>query len=377
MKKNDISNPFVLSGYHSPELFCNREKETERIITALKNNRNLTIYSLRRIGKTMLIHHALNQIINTSGKYNIIYIDIFPTTNLNDFVNVLAKEVIVKSRSKPEQLLKTIGKIFSGIRMNLTYDSLTGQPVIQFELKDEKEAFISVGQLFEFIQQQKKRYLFAIDEFQQILNYPEKNVEALLRTHIQKTKNATFVFAGSQKHMLLSMFGTKNRPFYQSTELLHLEKIDADDYLKFATGLFKKGKIDITLDSLSYVLEWTKKYTYYTQYVFNKIFSKGKSCYSLEDIKEILLEILIENETLYYNFRNLFTEYQWNLLRAIAKEGSVKMITSKEFISKHRLNTPSSVKTGVMALISKEIIYKENGSYEIYDVFFERWLERL
>jgi hypothetical protein len=34
MKTN---NPFVISGYISPEYFCDRELETEKIISALKN----------------------------------------------------------------------------------------------------------------------------------------------------------------------------------------------------------------------------------------------------------------------------------------------------------------------------------------------------
>jgi len=71
----------------------------------------------------------------------------------------------------------------------------------------------------------------------------------------------------------------------------------------------------------------------------------------------------------------LLTDYQWKVLIAIAIEGNAKLITSKDFIAKHNLGTPSSVHSAVKALLSKEMIYKEQEDYFIYDVFLERWLE--
>ena len=52
------SNPFLISGYISPEYFCDREKETNTITEALLNRRHMTIFSPRRMGKTGLIRHV-------------------------------------------------------------------------------------------------------------------------------------------------------------------------------------------------------------------------------------------------------------------------------------------------------------------------------
>ena len=43
-------NPFLVYGYNSPEYFCDREKETDKMISALLNERNLTLISPRRMG---------------------------------------------------------------------------------------------------------------------------------------------------------------------------------------------------------------------------------------------------------------------------------------------------------------------------------------
>ena len=45
MKSN---NPFLISGYYSPEYFCDRERETQTITDALYNGRNIILISNSR-----------------------------------------------------------------------------------------------------------------------------------------------------------------------------------------------------------------------------------------------------------------------------------------------------------------------------------------
>jgi hypothetical protein len=50
--KNIIANPFVTGGYIGPEYFCDRQMETEKLLKAISSRRNVTLISLRRMGKT-------------------------------------------------------------------------------------------------------------------------------------------------------------------------------------------------------------------------------------------------------------------------------------------------------------------------------------
>ena len=52
--------PFVVIGYKGPSFFCDREKDTKRLIGAIENGRNITLIAPRRYGKTGLIHHVFN-----------------------------------------------------------------------------------------------------------------------------------------------------------------------------------------------------------------------------------------------------------------------------------------------------------------------------
>ena len=80
--KQEENNPFLLSGYKSPDYFCNRTKETEKIRNAIKNGRNITLISPRRMGKTGLIRHVFHLINKDVTCY---YLDVYKTQSLSDF----------------------------------------------------------------------------------------------------------------------------------------------------------------------------------------------------------------------------------------------------------------------------------------------------
>jgi len=56
--KSKTTNPFITSGYLEPDYFCNRQNETTRLLKAISSRRNVTLISMRRIGKTGLLKHV-------------------------------------------------------------------------------------------------------------------------------------------------------------------------------------------------------------------------------------------------------------------------------------------------------------------------------
>ena len=81
-------NPFVLTGYVSHDYFCDREQETQKLISALQNGRNITLISPRRMGKTGLIRHVFHHMeANKSAKCY--YVDLYKTDSLVSLVEQL------------------------------------------------------------------------------------------------------------------------------------------------------------------------------------------------------------------------------------------------------------------------------------------------
>ena len=54
-----IENPFVLTANIPSEFFCDREKETDKMINYLVNKNNVTLISPRIMGKSVLINLCL------------------------------------------------------------------------------------------------------------------------------------------------------------------------------------------------------------------------------------------------------------------------------------------------------------------------------
>jgi AAA+ ATPase superfamily predicted ATPase len=372
--KASIQNPFVISGYVSPGFFCDRKDESARIMKAIHAGRNLTLISLRRMGKTGLLKHVKHQLESKSKSWSVIYADLLPTLNGNDLLTTISNALIRAGKNEKNFLEKILAAL-SALRPALTIDQFTGQPSL--ELKAESPAMIQTGldQILDLIKGINRNLVFMFDEFQQISNYPEKNIEHILRTIIQSYPAVHFIFSGSSRHMLENMFMSAGKPFYRSTELMYLERIEPGEYRKFIIANFGEFGIKIDDDAIKLIFYWTRLHTWYVQYVCNKIFESGEKKVNLTVVNRIFLQILTESEPEYVNYRNLLTVQQFKLLIALASEKGVEMPTSGKFISKYDLTSPSSVKTSLKSLSEKEMIMNENGKWLVYDVFFSRWLE--
>jgi uncharacterized protein len=370
-------NPFLTTGYHGVKYFCDRKKETAALLSNIKNGNNTTLFALRRLGKTGLIQHCFSQLSN-SRKTACIYVDIFATQNLKGFTNQLATAIYNRF---PQN--KGIGaKLMAFIKLLkpvISFDPLTGNPEISLELGQAKQFENTIQQLFAFLDSQGIKVVIAIDEFQQILTYPEKNVEAVLRTYMQSLKNVHFIFCGSNQRMMNEIFNNAKRPFYASCNNMQLGFISRHEYALFITTHFKEKRRKISAESIEFILDFTQCHTYYTQVVCNQLFASQQKDIQVQNVMAICKQVLTQNEPVFYQYRNLLTQAQWELLTAIAKETTVAKPHSNEFIKKYGLGTSSLITRGIESLLAKEMIYytssKEGSYYAVYDKFLMRWME--
>jgi len=368
-------NPFPTIEYISPEYFCDRESELKYIVESIDNQRNITIVSRRRLGKTALIRHSFYQ-LRKRKDLSLHYFDIYATRNLHDFINVLSTALVGYFESKPEKVLSQIIKLLGQFRPKLSFDELSGAPSVELSLQSEAETEQSLAAIFDYLSKQKQRVVIAIDEFQQITNYPEKNVEALLRTHIQGNNNVTMIYSGSNRHMLVSLFNEYARPFYQSTGFLFLDKINPGQYKEFILKHFKKAGREISQNALLLILDWAQGHTYFVQEICNRLYSSGFTNIDTAEVKQITFRILEERTPLYQVYNNVLTASQYALLKAIAMETLLEKPNASSFIAKYKLGGASSVNRSLVALEAKDLVLFENNSYSLTDIFLMRWLQR-
>ena len=195
----------------------------------------------------------------------------------------------------------------------------------------------TLEQVFKYLKQSGKTCYIAFDEFQQVACYPEKNVEALLRTYIQDLHNAHFIFSGSRAHMLGEMFLSPKRPFYQSTSEITIGVIDEHAYYEFAESFFSAQGRSLPPEVFHYVYDLYEGYTWYIQMILNRLYAKVSRPIDMDLAQESIREILQENEFYYQHLLQVYPRGQVKLIKAIAKEKKVKEPLSGAFISRYEL----------------------------------------
>jgi len=372
-----MENPFVVEPYHCKELFCDRESELAQLMFNYKNGFNTTLIADRRMGKTGLIWRFFDEIKHKEKSVRPIYVDIYATHKLTDFVRCLTEAILT------EYPRTTVGKRFfsfiKAFRPVISFDPITGAPQVQISYQTSIEKEQTLKSIFIFLEQQNVPFIIAIDEFQQIREYPEQNMEAILRTHIQTLKNIRFIFSGSQKHIMADIFSNAKKPFYASTQFLKIDAIPKKIYVGFINFLFEKRDRKIEPSALDFILEWTKRHTYYTQVLCNMVFASEIKKITLHDVKQTCKNIFLINESVFFQYRSLLTSNQWNFLIAVAKENTLFKVTANDFLKKYDIGTPANAVRILSALVQKELLCEhttmDGKYYTVYDVFFSRWLE--
>ena len=371
-----MKNPFLTYGYIGPEFFCDRVEESKRLTSLLVNGNHIALMSPRRMGKTGLIRHCFAK-LETRNDYYLFLVDIYATKSLAELTYELSKGILSVLKSKGRKAWERFIQTAGSLRTGITLDAM-GQPSWNLEIGDIKSPKVSLDEIFQYLRSADKPCIVAIDEFQAIMDYPEKNVEALLRTYIQECNNAWFVFSGSKRHMMGEMFSSPARPFYQSASTISLKPIPLESYSQFINYHFNKDELQIESEAIKYIYDRFDGTTWYIQKICNELYAmtEPNSPCGIKEVDVAINYAVEEKDDTFQDLMARLTAKQKALLIALAHSGKNVQPTSGEFIRKYHLTSASAVQRGLQSLQEKDIITNSNGQYFIYDYFLYYWLNK-
>lgn len=371
-----MRNPFVTNGYAGAEYFCDRVAETSDMRNLLRNENNIALISPRRLGKTELINHVFD-CDEFRNDYHCFIVDIYASKSLNDLVNLLGKAVLDALKPKGKAVWEKFLSAVSSLRPEISFD-INGQPCWSVGLGEIRNPAATLDEIFTYLENADKPCIVAIDEFQQITKYPESTVEATIRTYVQRTTNAHFIFSGSQRHLMNGMFTSPSRPFYQSVTIINLQPLSLDKYTEFSVEKFEQNGRTIDPEVVAVLYNRFDGVTSYIHRVLNIMYSRtaeGGHCSTamIADAVDFLIRLLSDSyESLLYQM----PVKQRDLLLAIASEGKASQIKGGRFIKKYSLLSTSSVSSALKGLLNKDFLTEDKGVYSLYDKFFVVWLEK-
>lgn len=373
-------NPFSYGGIVGNGEFCNRSRELADLTGTMKSAGRCFVYAERRMGKTSLILRALGKL--SKRQFISVYADLWPTDGSAAFSRVMAKAISSASESTSKRLLEIGKSLFGRLRPSVSLDD-AGQPKIDFGIdgravsKSDLVEVLSAPQ--KLAEKTGKTVVIVFDEFQQILEYEDELTERKLRSSIQHHKNVAYVFLGSRKHLLQSMFLDESRPLYRSAMHYPIGPIETKHWQPFIAKRFQDANKHIDRDIIELLCERTAGHPFYTQHLCHVLWSMIDAGEEVEEAKLdwAIAELLRRESHAYANLWESLTKNEQRFLRGLAQTDEPPKPYSSDFTRHFGLRSASNAQRAAESLVSSDIIEREESSFVITDRFLRLWIQQL
>jgi len=373
-----MKNPFEYGGVVTGEAFCNREKETRDLVRAMENGEKLFVFSERRYGKTSLVRAALRALPRKG--FLCAYVDLWPTDSEATFATTVAKAITESMSTSVGKVLETAKKFFGSLSPSVTVDE-EGKPVLTFGLGKQARIGLALEEVLEtparIAAKEGPRVVVVFDEFQQILEYESDQVERKLRSVIQDHRLVSYLFLGSRKHLVQKMVLDRNRPLYRAGGHYPLGPIAEQHWQPFIQERFADARKGIDQTHIHDICELTQGHPFYTQHVCHALWELCEPGGRVNgEMLRAAVKVLLDREG--YAYTTLWeslTLSQKRFLKGLAAEAAGVKVFAGDFVSRHGLSSASNAQRAVQALLSKDIIDRDNGSFLITDRFFRLWIQ--
>lgn len=374
-----INNPFILVGDIPAPYFCDRQQEIARLLKGIHGGENICLVSTRRMGKSRLVKHC-SVLPEIMGNYYFFYVDLLHTSSLRDFAFAFGRCVFDALQNKGEKFVRQFLSAVQSLTVTMSVDPLSSMPQFGLALNQDAQPEYTFESIFRYLENADKPCIVCFDEFQQISRYPEKNVEALLRSHIQHLSNAHFIFSGSERHMLEEMFNSSAHPFYNSASYMFLEAIPEDKYIEFACYWYEQYSKHVEPELVQLIYRLAEGNTYTMQRINHELFDilAPNEAADRQKLAQAVNNVIESETPRYARLLSHVPERQQSLLFAIANEGRVQKIMSGAFLRKYHLISSSAVQNAIKHLLEMDLVTQDDQKqYVVDDIFLRMYLNRI
>ncbi len=352
-------------GVAADDFFCNREKERQSIKDSILSHEHLVLVAPRRYGKTSLITRVLKE--NDFPGINIDFFFVLTqaevTKSIAEGVSHIINELLPKTKAASNKIIDAI----ASLNPKLTFSFLGQKLEISTRQTTEKSISELLLALDQFAGKAGKSCVIVFDEFQQIGELKENHaIEASIRHAVERSQNVSYIFCGSNRHLLNEMFSDKLRPLYHLCDLMLLDRIDESSYKEFLNKMAKKkwGKI-LSNDVLSEIVLLTERHPYYLNALCRRLW-RADNVPDVAMIRNNWDTYVMQQGSWIADDLSRLTLNQRKIMTALATQAT-KELQGQEFSSRVGLN-PSGIQKSLSVLHRFDMVYQDQeGSYRVLD----------
>jgi AAA+ ATPase superfamily predicted ATPase len=368
-------NPFSYGTIVNGNNFYDRKEECARIEKTLAGGNNLVLYAPRRFGKTSLVFKAIEE-LEAQG-FICIYFDFMPVFSPESFVRLYAKALATK-QTNLQKFAQTFASIVKNIRPILGFGA-DGSPEFSIDFAGLSVDETIISQLLDVPEKlanvTKKRVIVFFDEFQEVEKLSNINFEGLLRSKIQQQHKTNYLFFGSKTHLLLEMFNSKKRAFYNAASQMTIGALPEQDTIDYLQQKFADSAIILDIETAKYIIAVAANIPHYIQMMAAEIWQymiNSQTIVTKEIVDECVKRLLALKNDYYMELFDHQSQSKKQLLQALTVNG--KNIFSMAYITENRLPSAATIQRAAKDLIMNGTVEKMSDEYFIADPFFKLFL---
>ena len=347
----------------SGKAFCNRVEEIAKLKAYIQHQRPVLLASPRRYGKTSLALHVIKQLQQPYA-----LIDFFSSVDEQDIEKNILKGVgrlISRLENIPKRALALAKNIFEGTNIRVVLSEV--ELSLEVSRRKEKPAYVVLDileRLEHLAEKTDKKIILFFDEFQCIGEItPDQAMESVLRQVAQLTKTISFIFSGSNRHLLNQLFEDRNRPFYKLCEKITLDRISQEAYTKHIQKAWDTTISDRIFECL---FNYSENHPYYLNLLCSRILVANKQL-TVESIEHTWHQYVMEERSSVASEIELLSKNQRKLLTVLSRIGGTEQPLGSTFIQK--ANMPkATIDQSLTFLARKDYVFKdEHGYFRVLD----------
>jgi AAA+ ATPase superfamily predicted ATPase len=347
--------------------FCNRVDEQARLTHDISLAKPVLVISPRRYGKTSLILTVLHKM-----GLPFACMDLYSHLNEVEVQNAILSavgDILYSLESAPKKALQRVTDFFSELSINFKFAD--AQIRVDFAQNKQTPAKTVLGVLQKLdgiLKKKNKKVVLFFDEFQRLCQITDNAaLEGAIRHVAQESKHISFVFSGTNRHLLAQMFDDRAKPLYKLCDRIALDRMHKEHYLPFIQSKARlQWKKRLDEDVIDAILEWTQRHPYYVNLLCHRLWFTD-AMPNLKTVEASWRSYCLEEKSNVMNELELLSGNQGKMLMAIAKYGEANPPMSGEFLNFAQF-PPSSASQAVQALHKKDYLYLDGqGAYRILD----------
>lgn len=347
------------------DAFCNRFNETKKLVGNIESGKHTFLVAPRRYGKSSLCEHAFEQL-----DFSWFKVDFHLAINEKDAERILIHgviELIGRSIGSVDKLIHIIKKQTKKLQPKLAFSS--DHMKLELALSNDSSPAENIAEalliLEKLLKEKKRQAVLLLDEFQEIgIMKDGRGIEGAIRHVAQETQHLTFIFCGSNPHLLQNMFEDERRPLYKLCRKLVLDRIDHTHYEAHINHIFKElwgSKLDPEV--FNKIMQITERHPYYVNYLCDALCSDYKTLPTLTDVEKAWDGVIDEDRSDLIKDFSFLANNQRRVMIHLANYGGINIFSADS--AKKMDIAINSISRAVATLIEKDYIEKSGNEYRL------------